>query len=161
MLSGDDPQYQKQKKCVKEDGSSRTPARDSSELDAVRSQRVRFVIPVLVVESFVLGPSAHQWWKHGWSVRSLDCEAMISNFCLFLGAAGSCPCVTEQQQEHLAEKKTFDMPGYSVLPLRSRFRICWQQSVAVQAQYSKYSRQRESSTMSNLLPLEFRKSIGP
>jgi len=60
LESGDDPQDQKQQECIKQDGASGAAAGNPPELDAIGSQRIRLVVPVLVIEAFVLGPSAHQ-----------------------------------------------------------------------------------------------------
>ncbi len=59
--SADDPKDQKQEKRIQQNGSACAAPRQSAELNALGSQRIRFIVPVLVVESFVLGPSAHQW----------------------------------------------------------------------------------------------------
>jgi len=64
LESGDDPQDQKQKDCVQQYGSAGSAAGDSTEFDTIRTPGFRFVVPVLVIESFMLGPSAHQRWKH-------------------------------------------------------------------------------------------------
>ncbi len=59
--SGDDPQYEEQQQCIEQDGSTGPTPCQPAELDTLGAQGVRFVVPWLVVEAFVLGPSAHQW----------------------------------------------------------------------------------------------------
>lgn len=58
--SGDYPKDEKQQQSIKEDGAAASPACQTTELHTLRPHRVRFIIPVIVIESLVPGPSAHQ-----------------------------------------------------------------------------------------------------
>jgi len=64
LQSGNNPQDQKQEKSIQQYGSRGTATGNPAELNAIRPPGFRFVVPVLVVESFMPGSSAHQRWKH-------------------------------------------------------------------------------------------------
>lgn len=57
--SGDDPQYKKQYQSIQQDRTAVAPACQSPEFDPVRTAGFRFVVPVIIIESFIIGPSAH------------------------------------------------------------------------------------------------------